>query len=103
MFCKPTEMFVSSFVRAQELTTAVVDFVICDLRPVSVVDSVGFLHLMEVAKPQCMVPCRRTIDSYIDKKYFTVKAHMQQELKQVNYMGMTTDMWTSRVKMGTSH
>ena len=103
VFCKlsnTAEKLPSSSARAQELTAAVVDFVVRDLRPVNVVDSVGFLQLMEVAEPRYMVPCRRTVDSYIEKKYFAVKARVQQELKQVDYMGMTTDMWTSRAKDG---
>ena len=102
VFCKqrPAEKLLPGSARAQELTSAVVDFVIRDLRPVSVVDNVGFLHLMEVAEPRYSVPCRRTINSYIDKWYFNVKACVQQELKQVEFMGMTTDMWISRAKDG---
>ena len=51
-----------------------------------------------------MVPCCRTVNSYIDKRYSSVKARAQQELIQVDYMGMITDLWTSRskTKMGTS-
>ena len=68
------EKLSSSSARAQELTSAVVDFVVHDLRPVNVFDSVGFLHLMEVAQPRYTVPCRRTVNSYIDKRYLAVKA-----------------------------
>ena len=100
VFCRTVEKLTSSSVRAQQLTSAVVDFVVRDLRPVNVVDSVGFLNLMEVAEPRYVVPCRRTVNSYIDKRYLAVKARVQQELKQVDYMGMTTDMWTSRSKDG---
>ena len=102
-FCKPSrkvEKLSPSSTRAQELTGAVSDFIVRDLRPVNVVDSVGFLHLMEVADPRYTVPCRRTINSCIDRRYLAVKANVQQELKQVDYMGMTTDMWTSRSKDG---
>jgi len=86
--------------RVQELTSTIVDFVIRDLRPVNVVDCVGFLHLMEVAEPRYTVPCRHTVNGYIDKWYLAVKACVQQEIKQVDYMGMTTDMWTLRSKDG---
>ena len=60
--------------RVQELTSAIVDFVVHDLRTVNVFDSVGFLHLMEVAQPRYTVPCRRTVNSYINKRYLAVKA-----------------------------
>ena len=74
VFCKqrPAEKLLPGSARAQELTSAVVDFVIQDLRPASVVDNVGFLHLMEVTEPRYSVPCRRTINSYIDKRYLLV-------------------------------
>ena len=53
----------SSSARAQELTSAIVDFVVRNLGAVNVVDSVGFLLLMEVAEPRYTVPCRRTVNS----------------------------------------
>ena len=103
VFCKPSrtvEKLSPVSARAQELTSATVDFVVRDLRPVNVVDCVGFLHLMEVAEPRYTVPCRRTVNGYIDKQYLAVKVRVQQELKQVDYMGMTTDMWILRSKDG---
>ena len=79
-----------------------VDFVVRNLRPVNIVDSVRFLHLLNVAEPQSIVPCRCTIDSYIDRRYLhvAVKTCVKQELKQVEYMGLMTDMLTSRYKDG---
>ena len=38
-----------------KLTNGVVEFITQDLRPVSVVDGVGFLHLMELAEPPIKV------------------------------------------------
>ena len=70
VFCKPIhtmEKLSPVSVRAQELTSSIVDFVIHNFRPVNVVDCVGFLHLMEVTEPQYMVPCHRTVNGYIDK------------------------------------
>ena len=101
VFCKASrsvKKLFSSSPRAQELTGAVVDFLMRDLRPVNVVDSVGFLHLLNVAEPQYIVPCHHTIDSYIDRRYLAEKTHVKQELKQIEYVGLTTDMWTSRSK-----
>ena len=54
--------------RAVELTSAVVEFVARDLRPVSVVDGHGFLNLMEVAEPWYTIPCQRTIMNLNDRK-----------------------------------
>jgi len=60
VFCKSSrtvEKLSPLSARAQELTSATVDFVVHNLRPVNVVDCVGFLHLMEVAEPKYTVPC----------------------------------------------
>ena len=89
-FCKhssPTTKLPPNSKRAQELTAAVVEFVVRDLKPIRVVDSVGFLHLMDVAEPRYVVPCRRTVSNYLDKKYFTMKSIVQQELKGFNTLG----------------
>jgi len=48
-FCHTVKKLSSGSARAQQLTCGVVDFVVHNLRPVNVVDSVGFLNLMEVA------------------------------------------------------
>ena len=86
--------------RAQELTGAVVEFIVRDLRPVRVIDCTGFLHLMKVAEPRYVVPCRRTVTNYIDKQYIALRNTVEQELKDVQYLGLTTDMWTSRANDG---
>ena len=102
-FCKhgsPTIKLPPNSKRAQELTAAVVEFVVRDLKPICVVDSVGFLHLMDVAEPRYIVPCRRTVSNYLVKKYFMTKSLVQQELKEVQYLGLTTDMWTSHANDG---
>ena len=47
VFSHTVEKLSSSLARMQQLTSAVVEFVVCDLSPVNVVDSVEFLHLMK--------------------------------------------------------
>ena len=77
-----------------------VEFIIHDLHPVRVVDCMGFLHLMKVAEPRYVVPCRRTVTNYIDKQYVTARNSVEQELKDVQYPVLTTDVWTSRANDG---
>ena len=78
--------------RAKKLTESVAEFIVRDLRPVSIVDGDGFLNLMEVAEPRYVVSCRRTIDTVIDKMYCSSKQRICDELSSVSYLGMTTDM-----------
>ena len=82
--------------RAKTLTEFVAEFIVRDLRPVSTVDGDGFLNLMEVAEPRYVVPCCHTMDAVIEKMYCRTKQIVCQEMDGVSYLGMTTDMWTSR-------
>ena len=68
----------------------------CDLHPVCVADCTGFLHLVKVTEPRYVVPCHRTVTNYIDKQYITLRNTVEQELKDVQYLGLITDMWMSR-------
>ena len=86
--------------RAVELSNAVVEFVVRDLRPVSVVDGYGFLNLMETAEPRYTVPCRRTIMNLIDRKYSDLKRSVRGSLSGQQCVTLTTDMWTSRAGEG---
>ena len=86
--------------RAAQLTDAVADFIVRDLRPVSVVDGEGFLQLMEIAEPQFVVPCRKTIMNVIDRKYTEVKRTVRGAMTGQNCVTLTTDMWTSHAGNG---
>ena len=49
----------TSSMQVKMSTEAVADFVLKDMRPVSVVDGQGFLNLMHVVEPRYTVPCRK--------------------------------------------
>ena len=55
--------------RYKVLTEAVASFITRDMRPVNVVDGVGFLKLMQMAEPRYVVPCRKTVMKVIDQQY----------------------------------
>ena len=78
------------------LTEAVANFIIKDMLPVSTVDGEGFVSLMEVAEPRYSVPCRRTIMNLIDQKFLLMKQQMKSKLRNLSYLSLTTDMWTSQ-------
>ena len=60
----------------------------CDLEPFSEIRS----HMLFCAAERLAITWT--------KRYFTVKNIVQQELKEVDYLGLTTDMWTSRANDG---
>ena len=51
--------------RAQKLTRGVVEFIVRDLFPVRVIDCMGLLHFMKVAKPRYVVQYLVVIQSPI--------------------------------------
>lgn len=86
-----------SLARAKKLTESIAEFIVANLRLVSVVDGDRFLNLMQVAELRYVVPCFHTIDNtMIDKVYCSSKQRVCYELNGVVYLGMTTDMWNSR-------
>ena len=89
-----------NLVRAKMLTKSIDEFIVRDLRLVSIVDGDGFLNLMEVAEPRYVVLCRRTIDTVINKMYCSSKQRVCDELSSVSCLGMTTDTWTSQSNDG---
>lgn len=93
--------------RAKKLTKSICEMVVRDMRPISMVDDVGFLSLMKEAEPRYIVPCRSTITRHIDDLYVSEKRVIRGVLADVDFMCCTTDMWTSRSGDGylslTSH
>ena len=81
----------------KRLTTAVAQFIVSDLRSISVVE---FLRLMEVVEPRYQVPCRRTMSGIIEQKYLATKRAVHGVVSQQDWICLTMDMWTSCVGNG---
>ena len=86
--------------KAKRLTRKICEMIARDLRPVSIVDDVGFLSLMKEAEPRYVVPCRSTISRHLDDLYIEQKRIVRGMLANVNFFCLTTDMWTSRSNDG---
>ena len=63
-----------------------------DIRPLSVVDDVGFLNLMKEAEPRYIVPCRSTISRHMDELYMTEKHRVRSVVSNADFMCCTTDI-----------
>ena len=81
--------------RARMLSDAIVEFIARDMRPVSVVDGIGFLNLMHVAEPRYITPCRKTTMELIGRKYTNLKREIRGYIAHQEWMSLTTDLWTS--------
>ena len=94
------EKLSSSSQRAKMLSDAIAEFIARDMRPVNVVDGLGFLNLMHVAEPRYITPCRKTIMELIQRKYTDLKRDIRGHVAQQEWMSLTTDMWTSKAGDG---
>ena len=82
--------------RAKRLTRKVCEMIARDIRPISIVDDVGFLSLMKETESRYLVPCRSTISQHLDDLYIEQKRNVRGMLGSVEFLCLTTDMWTSR-------
>ena len=70
-------------------------WIVKDLRPLSIVEDVGFKKLITIADPKLSIPVRNTIAADIDKLYDVKKEETIEKFKQVAYFSCTTDAGTS--------
>ena len=67
----------------------------------SIVEDKGFLNFLKVLDPKYTPPSRRTImRDHLPSLYETKKGELKQKLEKVDYLSLTTDLWTSRETMG---
>ena len=76
------EKLFSTSHRVKMLSDAVVEFITRDMRPVSVVDGVGFLNLMHVVEPWYITQCRKTVMELIQRKYTDLKRDIRGHVAQ---------------------
>ena len=83
--------------KAMEITTAIGEHVILDMKPLSSVESPTFRNILAKAEPRYTVSSRTYYkDTFIPKLYASTKAEIIEELKEaVGGVSITTDCWTS--------
>ena len=81
--------------RAKELTSTVAEFLVCELRPVLIVQD--SFYSWKLLSRDTWFPVEEPL---ITMKYFSDKACVIPELKDVDFMGTTTNMGTPRANDG---
>ncbi|MEW8546527.1 MAG: hAT transposon family protein [Candidatus Thiodiazotropha sp.] len=83
--------------KAMEITQAIGEHLVLDLRPISSVESKSFRNILSKAEPRYSVPSRTYFkDTLIPKLYEKTKADIVKELKEAKGgVSITTDCWTS--------
>ena len=72
---KPAESKISD----KDIRNKIVNLIVKDLHPISIIDDEGFNELMKFAFPNYTLPCRATITSEIEKKYNNTKQNIHQQ------------------------
>ncbi|XP_020315982.1 zinc finger BED domain-containing protein 1-like [Oncorhynchus kisutch] len=81
--------------RKREITEGIVDFIALDMRPVNLIEGVGFKDMMKILEPGYTVPKRETVMQALTAKYETTKEKVLESIKNSQAVSFTTDMWTS--------
>ena len=81
--------------RSGHLTSAIADMIALDLRPVSLVNGIGFQKLMQVVEPGFRIPSTTHVMSLWKKKHGEGKIRLKRLLADAD-VSLTTDTWTSK-------
>ena len=72
------------------------DWLFRDLRPLSIVDDVGFRDLMGRVSPGYVIPSRTHVSKLIGQRHTTGLSALTSRLKSVSGCCLTTAVWTSK-------
>ncbi|XP_049328332.1 zinc finger BED domain-containing protein 4-like [Astyanax mexicanus] len=81
--------------RKQAIDEAVVNMIITDCQPLSLVEDVGFRDLLQLLEPSYVLPSRKAIKTMISQRYEEKKEQVKKELQSAVAVSLTADMWTS--------
>ncbi|KAM4534868.1 uncharacterized protein V3H82_024764 isoform 2-T3 [Fundulus diaphanus] len=68
--------------RKQILDEAVLNFIVKDCQPLSVVENEGFRELVQLLEPSYVLPTRKTIKQTLAKKYEEERERVKMEVQQ---------------------
>ena len=70
-----------------------------DIRPISIVESVGFRNYSRLLNPGFVLPTRKTVKNYVQKIYQEGHDALTKDVGG-SPVGLTTDLWTSNANEG---
>lgn len=86
----------SQSIKKDTINRKVALMIAVDLQPYSFVEDKGFLDLMETVAPLYKVPCKKTFtQNIVPGLYKEMSQILKNTLKSVQWLSITTDIWTS--------
>lgn len=94
--CDKISKFKNTDPRSKQITKLIAEMICLDLQPFSIVENKGFRNLLSHLEPRFTIPCRKILaNKIIPEMYFEISKSIKEEMKGVQYVALTTDMWTS--------
>lgn len=80
---------------AAVLTNSILNMLITDMRPLSMVEDTGFKNMIKAFNPKYTIPSRTYFTNMMEQKYSEITDKLQNVLKETDCVALTTDIWTS--------
>lgn len=85
--------------REKKINDLILDTIIRDFQPFTIVEDVGFKSLIRYLEPDYKLPSRYMLSTtFLDSKCAAVESKLKDELKNAAHISLTTDGWTARTK-----
>ncbi|XP_033990656.1 zinc finger BED domain-containing protein 4-like [Trematomus bernacchii] len=81
--------------RKQDLDEALVNLIVKDTQPFSVVEDVGFRAFVALLDPNYVIPKRQAVKAMVEAKYALERSKAIADMQKVVAVSLTSDMWTS--------
>ena len=81
--------------RKQQLDEALVNMVVKDSQPFSIVEDGGFKAFVALLDPTYTMPSRKAVKNMVFRKYEEEKTKAKAAMQKVQAVSLTSDMWTS--------
>ncbi|KAH9637309.1 hypothetical protein HF086_006953 [Spodoptera exigua] len=74
---------------------ALLDLITIDMQPLQIVENEGFIAYSKKLNPDYVLPSRKKLTEMMEEKYNICSSEAKQKLQSVEYIALTTDIWTS--------
>ena len=84
--------------RAARVSRKIGEMIALDSQPMSIVDDVGFVRLLQTIEPRYSIPSRKYItDTVLPRIHSDVLEKVKNELEEARWISCTSDIWSTEV------
>lgn len=74
---------------------ALLGLITVDMQPLQIVENEGFITYSKKLNPDYVLPSRKKLTQMLEEKYNICSSEIKQKLQDVEYIALTTDIWSS--------